>query len=144
MRNIKLSICINYNHHEARLIYIDGQGYALRDIETDEIYHSVLDFRNAYQPNIHLRNGQQLSNIAILLDDRHIGRYRDYKPLQNIHSMVCTNYPDDPESVYIRSLYDLEIHDLVELVLEKNKELQQQSERIAYLESLLSVKKNVD
>lgn len=144
MRNILLSVNIKYNEHHALLIYIDGHGYALRDIETNDIYYSVHEFRDAYQPNAHLRNGHQINNIAIILDNEFIGRYSEYKPLQNIHSMVCINYPDDPESIYIRSLYDLGTCDLVDLVLKKDKEIQEQvaiisaqESRIAELEALL-------
>lgn len=135
MRNIKLSITIKHCSHEAQLIYIDGHGYALHDLETNDIYNSVHEFRDAYQPNVHLRNGQQISNIGIFLDNEFIGRYREYQPLQNIHSMVCINYPDDPESIHIRSLYDLGTSDLVELVLKKDKELQDQATLISAQES---------
>lgn len=51
----------------------------LFDKENKKEYESLVEFRNKWIRDPNLRNGQQISNIIILVDDEPIGKYSDFK-----------------------------------------------------------------
>lgn len=135
MRDITLCFVYKYKSYYARLISIDGAGYALQNIGNRDnyenstmdhdqiIFNNVGEFRDHYVPEQYYRNGHQLSNIVVLLNREVIGRYHSYRPLSDLYENVLAEYPLDPLEERLVTLRQMFHEDLIDLINEQDKKI---------------------
>ena len=88
-RNMVLSFTYRHVTHRAKIFYCDEDDmFKLADQENDNVYLTPTEFRDYYVTSD--RNGQQISNISVLLDDSHVGRYTNYSSFQSLYSKVMS------------------------------------------------------